>query len=171
MKTLSVKILVLLNVLPLIAVPFAASPENRSSQAAVPHYFSVDIRNIQWQKIVPELGVDSPEIAILRVDPQTQATHLLIRNPRKMHVPSHWHSANETHTVLAGTMVFECEGKRDVLVPGSFNFIPAKMVHQAWLPDGGLVFITVDSSWDVNWVTGPPTSSDVGVEPPRNPSD
>jgi mannose-6-phosphate isomerase-like protein (cupin superfamily) len=134
------------------------------------HYFSVSYSDVAWQKIVPELGDDSPEIAILRVAPHTGATHLLIRNPRKMHVPRHWHSANETHTILAGTMVFECEGKIDVLGPGSFNYIPSKSIHQAWLPDGGLVFITVDAPWDINWVEGPPTGANIGVEPPLAPT-
>ncbi len=171
MRKFSVNMFVSSIILLLAAVPFASSSKNRFTQAAtVTHYLSVNYQNVQWQKIVPELGADSPEIAILRIDPKTQATHLLIRNSRKMHVPSHWHIANETHTILAGTMVFECEGKRDVLGPGSFNFIPARMAHQAWLPDGGLVLITVDSSWDINWVAAPPTSGDIGVDPPRNPA-
>ena len=34
---------------------------------------------------VPELGADSPQISILRVDPVTQATQLLIRVPKQMH--------------------------------------------------------------------------------------
>jgi len=134
------------------------------------HYFSVNYEEIAWQKIVPGLGDDSPEIAILRVDPGSGATHLLIRNPHKMHVPPHWHSANETHTILAGTMVFECEGEMDVLGPGSFNYIPSKSIHQAWLPDGGLVFITVDAPWDINWVEAPPTPDNIGVEPPLAPT-
>ncbi len=131
------------------------------------HYASVNYANAQWQKIVPELGADSPEITILRVDPKTQATHLLIRNSKKMHVPLHWHSANETHTVLKGIMVFECDGKREALGPGSFNFIPARSHHQAWLPDNGLVMITVDAAWDTNWVNGPPTKAHVGIAPPK----
>ncbi len=134
--------------------------------AAPAGYSSVSYQEARWQKIVLELGADSPEIAILRVDPGGSATQLLIRNPRKMHVPLHWHSANETHTILRGTTVFECDGKRDVLGPGSFNYIPSKMAHQAWLPDDGLVFITVDAAWDINWVKGPPTAADVGVSPP-----
>jgi len=32
-----------------------------------------------------------------------------------MHVPMHWHSANETHTMIQGTAVFEHEGKRESL--------------------------------------------------------
>jgi quercetin dioxygenase-like cupin family protein len=111
---------------------------------------------LKWEKILPEWGEDSPEISILRVDPKTQATHLLIRNSIPMHVTRHWHTANETHTVLRGKLVFECDGKKEELGPGGFNYIPSKMVHQAWLPANGLVFITVDSAWDINWVDGPP---------------
>ena len=173
MNRISARMLALVLFLSVVTVGLAGSIQRPAAQAPAdsPHYFSVNYQNAQWQKIVPELGEASPEITILRVEPKTQATHLLIRNPRKIHVPLHWHSANETHTILAGTMVFECEGKRDVLGPGSFNYIPARMVHQAWLPDGGLVLITVDAAWDINWVQSPPTPADVGVEPPRNPAD
>ena len=60
-----------------------------------------------------------------------------------------------------GTQVFACAGKRIEQSPGSFNYMPAKMVHEAWLPAGALVFITVDGAWDVNWVEGPPTAADL----------
>src|SRR5205807_2566025 len=41
------------------------------------------------------------------------------------------------------------------------TFMPAKMVHEAWLPADSLTFITVDGAWDVNWVEGPPTTADL----------
>jgi hypothetical protein len=48
----------------------------------------------------------------------------------------------------------ECEGQRAELGPGSFNYMPSKMVHQAWTKadEGTLLFITVDGAWDVNFV-------------------
>ena len=79
----------------------------------------------------------------------------------------HWHSANETHTVIRGNWTFEHEGKRHQLGPAGFNYIPAKMHHQAWASDDALVFITVDSAWDVNWVNGPPTKAELGKTPRR----
>jgi quercetin dioxygenase-like cupin family protein len=121
--------------------------------------------DLKWQPIVPELGADSPQASILRVDAKTHATQLLIRVPKQMHVPAHWHSANETHTVIKGTWVFEHEGQRHELGPGGFNYIPARMRHQAWASDDALVFITVDAGWDINWVSGPPTKSDLGQRP------
>src|SRR4051794_15722702 len=115
--------------------------------------------DITWDKIVPELGDRSPEIAILHVDPGTQATKLMIRVPKNFHVRKHWHTANETHTVVSGTFIMQHEGgQRHELGSGSFNYVPSKAVHEAWTKsgDGALLFITVDGPWDVNWVEGPP---------------
>lgn len=114
--------------------------------------------DIKWQKMAPDLGKDSPEISILRIDPKTKATQLMIRVPPNFHVTKHWHTANETHTILSGTFIMECDGKRAELGPSSFNYIPRKMIHEAWTKpnEGALLFITVDSGWDVNWVEGPP---------------
>jgi hypothetical protein len=63
--------------------------------------------------------------------------------------------------MISGTAMFACEGKRVELSPGGFNFMPAKMAHEAWLPANSLTFITVDGPWDVNWAEGPPTNADL----------
>jgi quercetin dioxygenase-like cupin family protein len=141
-------------------------PAAEGHAGGTPHSMSAGYEDLQWQPIVPELGADSPQAAILRVDPRTQATQLLIRIPKQIHVPMHWHSANETHTVVKGTFVFEHEGRRHELGPGGFNYLPARMHHQAWASNDALVFITVDSGWDVNWVNGAPTKANLGQWPP-----
>ena len=133
-----------------------AAPQ--SSGAAPIFLQSTDFK---WDKILPDLGADSPEICILHMDPTTHATQLMIRTPSAIHVRKHWHSANETHTMIAGTATFACDGKRMELGPGSFNFMPARMVHEAWLPAGSITFITVDAAWDLNWVEGAPTAADL----------
>ncbi|MCI0638952.1 MAG: AraC family ligand binding domain-containing protein [Gemmataceae bacterium] len=118
-------------------------------------------QDLKWDKIIPDLGESSPEISILHVDPKTKATKLLIRTPKAIHIRKHWHSANETHTMIVGTAVFACDGKRIEQGPGSFNYLPAKMVHEAWPSAGSVVFITVDGPWDVHWVEGAPTAADL----------
>jgi quercetin dioxygenase-like cupin family protein len=101
----------------------------------------VKFQDIKWQKAIPELGEGSPEIVILHVNPETRATQLMIRVPKDFHVPPHWHSANETHTIINGAFIVQAgDGGREELGPGSFNYVPRGMVHQ-----------------DVNWVDGPPT--------------
>ena len=130
------------------------------------HALNIRFDTLKWGKIVPELGERSSEITILHVDPQTHATQLLIRVPKNFHVPMHWHSANETHTIVSGTFIMECEGKRDTLNQGSFNYTPATMHHEAWTTgkEGALLFITVDKAWDINWVGGPPKPEDFLVK-------
>ena len=139
----------------------ARAPEAVSQPAIFAGY-----GDLTWNRIVPDLGAKSPEIAILHIDPTTQATQLMIRTPAAIHVRKHWHTANETHTMIRGNAVLECDGQRAKLGPGSFNFMPAKMVHEAWLPADSLTFITVDRAWDITWVEGAPTAADLGKTPP-----
>ena len=140
----------------MVGVPLAETPS-----VSTEHLMFVNVKDAKWEKIIPDLGDSSPEISILRVDPKTQATQLLIRTPTGIHVRKHWHTANETHTMIIGTAVFMCEGKRVEIGPGGFNYMPAKMVHEALLPAGSLTFITVDAAWDINWMEGPPTAADL----------
>jgi mannose-6-phosphate isomerase-like protein (cupin superfamily) len=119
------------------------------------------LEDAKWEKMLPPLGEASPEIAILHVDPKTKATRLLIRTPVALHVPKHWHSANETHIMIKGTAAFGHGEKKVELSPGGFNYMPARMVHEAWTSAGSIVFITVDGAWDVNWVEGPPTEKNL----------
>jgi mannose-6-phosphate isomerase-like protein (cupin superfamily) len=124
---------------------------------------------MKWQKLVPQLGDQSSEIAILRVDAKTQATQIMIRVPSNYHVPRHWHSANETQTILSGAFIIECDGQRAELGPGSFYYAPRTLPHEAWTKPGvgALIFITVDGAWDINWVNGPPKPEDYTPRAPR----
>lgn len=130
-------------------------------KADMPESVFKNFDELKWNKILPDLGDTSPEICILHVDPKTRATKLTIRTPKAIHVRKHWHSANETHTMIRGKAVFRCDDKKVEQGPGSFNYLPAKMVHEAWLSAGSVVFITVDGPWDVNWVDGAPTAADL----------
>ena len=132
-----------------------------SPEAAVNAPEFKNLSDLKWDKILPDLGADSPEISILHIDPKTHATSLLIRTPKAIHVRRHWHTANESHTIIRGTATLACNGKRAEIGPGGFNFMPAKMVHEAWLPINSLTFITVDGAWDINWVEGPSTAADL----------
>ncbi|MDB6147896.1 MAG: hypothetical protein JWO45_1560, partial [Spartobacteria bacterium] len=121
-----------------------------------------NLSDLKWDKVIPDLGENSPEICVLHVDPTTHATQLLIRAPKAIHIRKHWHTANETHMIISGSATMACDGKRVELAgPGAFNFMPAKMVHEAWLPANSVTFITVDSAWDIHWVEGPPTAADL----------
>ena len=159
MKTIMIVTLLLATV----SIGITAKAEAPSATSGpVAHAMHIRYEDLKWKKIVPELGARSSEIAILRVDPNTKATHLMIRVPKDFHVPRHWHTANETHTIVKGKFIMESEGKRQTLGQGSWNFVPSRMVHEAWTTptEGALLYITVDSAWDINWADGPPKPSD-----------
>jgi hypothetical protein len=132
-----------------------APPHDASGQV----FFYKKFQDLKWDKTNPEMGSNSPEITILHVNPDTKETELLIRTPKNFHVLRHWHSANETITVLSGTFILAHDGSTDrvALDAGSFGYMPAKMIHEAWTkPDeGATYFITVDGAWDANFVEGP----------------
>ena len=134
-----------------------AQAAGHAAPAAAKALFT-DFEDIQWQPLLPDYGPGGAEVAILHTDPKTQATQLMIKMPGDFHVPRHWHSANETNFLLQGRMIFQCDGRGTDQGPGSFNYIPAKMVHSAVSRPGqdAIAFITVDGAWDVNWVDGPP---------------
>src|SRR5262249_26339196 len=120
-----------------LGMVFASSALAEGPPAAPPgHPINIRLQDMKWQRIFPEAGERSAEITILHIDPTTQATELMIRVPKNAHVPKHWHTANETHTVVSGTFIIECEGKREALGPGSFNYVPSKMHHEAWTTPG-----------------------------------
>jgi mannose-6-phosphate isomerase-like protein (cupin superfamily) len=147
------------SVIGLVPLPAGAvsSPANTGPDTPIFKPFP----EVQWVKMQPELGDASPEMAILHEDSKTHATQLLIRSPKALHVRKHWHSANETHTVIIGSATFECDGKKAEFGPGGFNYMPARMVHEAWVGAGAVTLITVDGPWDVNWVEGAPTATDL----------
>jgi quercetin dioxygenase-like cupin family protein len=141
-----------------VAFPPSVVAQNMPSHDAVPPV-SLNFKDLKWEKTNPELGNRSPEVSILHETPQE--TELLIRTPKDFHVDRHWHSANETITMIHGTFILKHDGSNDRVAlnqPGSFAWMPAKMIHEAWTtPDeDALYFITTDGKFDINWVKQPP---------------
>jgi mannose-6-phosphate isomerase-like protein (cupin superfamily) len=171
MKAIPIAALGLLFALASASADTVPAPMQMAPADSMAHALLTNQRDLKWNRIFPDAGENSAEIAILHSDPVTHATQLFIRVPKNSHVPAHWHSANETHTVLEGTFVMECEGKRSALTAGGFNYMPARMHHEAWTTpkEGALLFITVDSAWDVNFLNGPPKPADLvgGVAAPK----
>ncbi len=136
----------------------AARPQTSVDPSRQP--MLVKFQDLKWQKLWDQPCNDKgeyTEIAFSRIDPVTGATDLMIRNPAKCYVRRHWHTANERIYVLTGTLILECEGKREELGPGGLGYVPSGMLHRAWTnPDeGALYFIHVDRAWDTNLAQDP----------------
>jgi len=120
------------------------------AQQTPSHAVFTKFPDLKWEK-TPD-GMQ--DIAILHVNPVSKATELIIRAPKNFHVPRHWHSANETLTIISGTFTMKHDGSDEkvALNTGSYSYMPAKMVHETWAgEEGAMFFITVDGAWDLNW--------------------
>lgn len=120
------------------------------------------------QKMLPDLGENSPLFAILRVDPKTNATTLMIDFPAALHIPKHTHQKSETHILLCGSHVFEdtVSGKRFNVREQGYIYMPGKCMHEAWVPAGAKAVIILEDGWKVDWLQGPPTAEDLGKSTP-----
>jgi len=140
---------------PLITVnaPWPADPPDEPVAFLQPN-------EMHWKRLVPDLGEHSPRMTVVRHDAQTGATTMLIWTPPGFWVPRHWHSGGEKHMVVRGTFIIECAGQRVVMKPGAFNYMPARLVHQAWTPpdEECLLYTDVDRLWDLNWIDSPPAA-------------
>ena len=118
----------------------------------------------KWEMMLPELGKDSPIFTLLRVDPQTNATTLIIEFPTALHIPKHTHEKSETHFLLCGSHLFDNSdtGERFDVREGGYFYLPGHVVHEAWVPAGARAIIILEDGWKVNWLEGAPTAKDVG---------
>lgn len=67
-------------------VPLVGQTENPPSDVPSNTPEFKNLSNLKWDKILPNLGENSPEICILHVNPKTHATSLLIRTSKGIHV-------------------------------------------------------------------------------------
>jgi quercetin dioxygenase-like cupin family protein len=125
-------------------------------------------QNLKWEKMLPDLGQDSPLYSILRIDPTTDATTLLIKFPTTIHIPNHTHEKSETHFLLKGSHLFENNdtGERFDVQAGGYFYLPGKVMHEAWVPAGAEAMIILESGWKVDWLDGAPTAKDLGLTAP-----
>src|SRR3954465_12756009 len=113
---MKIRLLSVLLVLLLGGLLIRAAEESHGASSATPVF--AKLADAKWEKILPDLGAASPEICILRVDPTTQATQLLIRSTKGIHIRKHWHTANEVHMLIKGTATLACGDKKADLTPG-----------------------------------------------------
>jgi quercetin dioxygenase-like cupin family protein len=118
--------------------------------------------DMKWELMLPELGKDSPRYTILRVDPKTNATTLMIEFPTAIHIPRHTHDKSETHFLLKGSHTFGHEGKLFHVNEGGYFYMDGGMVHEAWVPAGAKAIIVLEDGWKVDRTEGAPTAVDLG---------
>jgi quercetin dioxygenase-like cupin family protein len=142
---------ILLGTIAISAILCCSFAQNAAAQHDPSHAVFLKFSDLKWEKTPDGLQ----DIAILHVNPVSKASELIIRAPKNFHVPRHWHSANETLTIISGTFTLKHDGSDEkvMLDKGSYSYMPANMVHEAWAGDEGATFlVTVDGPWDLHFV-------------------
>jgi quercetin dioxygenase-like cupin family protein len=143
--------------------------QNAVRRTATTEVGEILLRNasdLSWEQMLPDLGNDSPRFAILREDPNTNETTLMIEFPSALHIPKHTHEKAETHFLLAGSHTFAHDGKMFTVEAGGYFYMEGGMVHEAWAPAGAKAIIVLEDGWKVDWTEGGPTVADVGKSAP-----
>ncbi len=86
--------------------------------------------DLVWEKLLPELRGDSPLFAILRVDPNTNATTLMIEFPKTLHIPKHTHEKSETVIILGRVTRLQAQRQWETLRrPRTWIYLHARSIR------------------------------------------
>jgi quercetin dioxygenase-like cupin family protein len=151
------------------AAPALLAKNASNPRSALAGAGEVILRNegdMKWELMLPDLGKDSPRFTILRADPETDATTLMIEFPTAIHIPKHTHAKSETHFLLEGSHTFGRDRELFTVNKGGYFYMAGGIVHEAWVPAGARAIIILEDGWKVDWSEGGPTSADLGKSTP-----
>jgi quercetin dioxygenase-like cupin family protein len=112
---------------------------------------------VQWGPAPPFLPAGA-QIAVLQGNPSEKgAVTLRLRLPANYNIPAHWHSMDETVTVLSGAFHVGMGDKLDrqasqALQSGGFVSLPATMRHFAWTAKPTVVQVNLEGPFDIFYV-------------------
>ena len=92
--------------------------------------------------------------AILRGDPRSGPSYVLLRLASGCRVPMHWHTPGEDLVVISGqgTLVMKDGGAPLKFVPGAYASLPSHHMHQASCTRTCLLFASSDGAYDIHYV-------------------
>ena len=91
--------------------------------------------------------------AILRGDPRTGPSLVLLKLATGCRVPWHWHTSNEDMVVISGQGIISMkDGPPLKFVPGAFASLPKNHTHQASCHRECLLLASSDAAFDIHYV-------------------
>jgi quercetin dioxygenase-like cupin family protein len=110
----------------------------------------VKAANVKW---VDHPSLPGAKMAIETGDPAKGPAVFMLKFPKGMTIPAHWHSAMETATIVSGFAVFGTgetvdAAKGTEVGVGSYMNIPAKSPHWAIAKEDLIVTVATDKATD-----------------------
>ena len=126
------------------------------AQTQKPGFVHLNPKDMKWGDAPADLPKGA-KLAVLHGDP-TKAGPFTIRMkaPSGFKIPPHWHSNDESLTVIAGTLILHMgdtmKAQPHSLPVGGFHFLPAKMHHAAETKGETIVQITGEGPFDIHYI-------------------
>lgn len=132
------------------AIFFSQDPPKPQPQAAPKETVVVRAADVQWG---PHPFIGGAKMAVQSGDPSKGPSVLLMKFPKGMTIPAHWHTATETVTVIGGVALLGSgetvnAAKGTEVGPGSFAVIPGKNPHWAIAKEELVISVALDKAAD-----------------------
>jgi hypothetical protein len=117
----------------------------------------IPVDKVQWMPAPPVLPPGA-QLAVLEGNPAEKgALTLRLKLPANYEIPAHWHSMTERLTVLSGSFHVGMGDKLDrrtsqMLAPGGYVTLPAKMHHFAWTSAPTIVQLNLEGPFDIFYI-------------------
>jgi quercetin dioxygenase-like cupin family protein len=141
----------------LAAIALAAAIGNAAAQGTSDNQSFVNPKDIKWADAPPSLPKGG-KVAVLRGDPGQSGPFVIrLEAPAGYRIPPHWHSQDESLTVISGTFYLGAgdkvePGKAHALGAGGFHFLPAKAHHYAFTKTRAVVQVNGNGPFDVTYI-------------------
>jgi uncharacterized RmlC-like cupin family protein len=144
----------------LIAAALMAAPLAFAEEAAAPAehaHTMIAAADLKWMDGPPVLP-PGQKAAVLFGDPGKPGLFVLrVKVPANYKIPPHWHSTDETVTVLSGAVMMGMGDKMDAktattLAVGAFAAMPAKTHHFFFTKAAAVIQVSGVGPFDINYI-------------------
>ncbi len=155
----------------LVMLGIAAAVTTSTRVRAEGQVLALSPQNLKFIQI-PDMP-DCATAAILRGDPRTGPSWVLLRLASGCRVPWHWHTPTEEMVVISGRGRMTMQnGPWLDFVPGAYASLPTHHIHQASCTHSCLFFSSSDGPFDIHYVDakGGEISLDEAMKQPAKPT-
>lgn len=138
----------------LVAVILGTLAGSVSAQGAGASEAFINAKDIKWGAAPPSMPKGA-KIAILQGDPGKSGPFVIrLKVPPGYEIPPHWHSQDESLTVIAGALYFGSGDKIDTshartLTAGAFHFLSGKDHHYLVAKSEAVVQVNGSGPFDI----------------------
>jgi hypothetical protein len=143
--------------LAMVAAILCSLPTSVSAGGASGNQGFITPEDINWSAAPPSMPAGA-KIAVLQGDPGKPGPFVMrLMVPAGYKIPPHWHTQDESLTVISGTFHFGTGDKLEAstshaLTPGSFHFLSGKDHHYLVADSQAVIQINGSGPFDVTYV-------------------